>query len=108
MKKTGLTSKADLHLPLDASGRLIIQPAIAKMAADIRERWELSPAVDALLDTACQQLCIAQACDNVVAVEGLSIRDRNNGVKGHPLAVLASTCRTSASGALSKIHQSLT
>jgi hypothetical protein len=107
MKKTTPTGKADLHLPLDASGRLVLPPEIEAMASRIRETWELSPAVDSLLRTACEQLAIAQACDAVVSQEGLSLVDRSGGRKSHPCATLAATCRTSASGALNRIHQSL-
>ena len=107
MKKSTATTKADLHLPLDSEGRLILPPEIEAMAARIRETWELSPAVDSLLRTACEQLAIARACDAVVSREGLSLLDRSGGHKSHPCATLAATCRTSASGALNRIHQSL-
>jgi hypothetical protein len=106
-KAAPTTAKNSLQLPLDSNGRLIIDSEAAEMVRSISEQWQLSPAIAGLLRTASEQLTTARCCDRVVAEEGLSFRDKGGGLRGHPLATLAATLRTSASAALSKVHQAL-
>ena len=102
-----IAAKPTLALPLDSNGRLILDAEAAEMVRSISEQWQLSPAIAGLLRTAAEQLTTARCCDKVIAEEGLSVRDRSGGIKGHPLATLSATLRTSASAALSKVHQAL-
>ena len=73
----------------------------------VKNRWVLDDVALRLLTCACESLSQSQRCAVVTSKEGISIRDRFDMVKTHPLAILERDHRNAAVSALSKLQASL-
>lgn len=77
------------------------------LIAQIEERWDLNPPVRALLKIAAESLTVAEQCAEILAVEGLVVRDQRGSCKCHPAATLARDARNNAANTLAKVLASL-
>jgi hypothetical protein len=89
------------------SSRLQLSPEADQLYRDIDERWELTPAVRALLRLACEAMTKAGDCESITAREGMMIPDAKGACKPHPMALLARDYRAQAASTLQRILSNL-
>jgi hypothetical protein len=90
-----------------ADGTLTLCPEAQQLYSDIDERWELTPAVRALLRLACEAMTKAKDCESITAREGMMIPDAKGACKPHPAAMLARDYRAQAASTLQRILSNL-
>lgn len=90
-----------------AGGPLQLSPEAEQLYRDIDGRWELTPAVRALLRLACEAMTKAADCESITTREGMMIGDGKGAAKPHPAALLARDYRAQAASTLQRILSNL-
>jgi len=73
----------------------------------VQTRWTLDAVASQLLRLACESVQRANACAQITATEGLTIKDRWGQPKSHPMALLERDHRNSAANSLQKLGLNL-
>lgn len=89
------------------AGLLELSPTAQALVNRVSSEWTLTAPAAALLRLVAENLTRAEACDEILAREGLTCPDLKGAAKVHPLALLSRDHRNAASNGLQRLMSNL-
>lgn len=89
------------------AGTIELSPTAQALVDRVTSEWTLTAPAAALLRLVAENMTRAEACDEILAREGLACRDMKGGSKIHPLALLSRDHRNAASNGLQRLMTNL-
>ncbi len=89
------------------TGPLELSPTAQALVERVSTEWSLSPPAAALLRLVAEHLSRAEACDEILAREGLVVPDLKGAARAHPLALLSRDHKNAASNGLQRLMSNL-
>jgi hypothetical protein len=89
------------------AGPLDLSPTAQALVDRVSAEWTLTPPAAALLRLVAENMTRAEACDEILAREGLVCPDKKGAVRVHPLALLSRDHKNAASNGLQRLLSNL-
>lgn len=89
------------------AGPLDLSPAAQALVDRVSAEWTLTAPAAALLRLVGEHMTRAEACDEILAREGLLCPDQKGSSKVHPLALLSRDHKNAASNGLQRLMSNL-
>ena len=86
---------------------LALSPTAQALVDRVSAGWTLTPPAAALLRLVGENMTRAEACDEILAREGLVCPDQKGSSKVHPLALLSRDHKNAASNGLQRLMSNL-
>lgn len=90
-----------------ATAAIKLSPAAQALVDRVSAEWTLTAPAEALLRLIAEAMTRAEACDEILAREGLVTPDKKGSVRSHPLALLSRDLKNAASNGLQKLMSNL-
>jgi len=105
-----MTKKSPPAAPTMSSitaGPLALSPTAQTLVDRVSTEWTLTPPAAALLRLVAEHMTRAEACDEILAREGLVVPDLKGAARAHPLALLSRDHKNAASNGLQRLISNL-
>lgn len=105
-----MTKKRPKAAPTTTSipaGLLELSPTAQALVDRVSAEWTLTAPAAALLRLVAENMTRAEACDEILAREGLTCPDQKGSRKVHPLALLSRDHKNAASNGLQRLLSNL-
>lgn len=90
-----------------AAGPVTLSPTAQALVDRVTNEWTLTAPAEALLRLIAENLSRAEACDEILAREGLVVPDKKGASRSHPLALLSRDLKNAASNGLQRLMGNL-
>jgi hypothetical protein len=84
-----------------------LSPAAQALVDRVSAEWTLTAPAEALLRLIAEHMTRAEACDEILAREGLVVPDKKGASRSHPLALLSRDLKNAASNGLQRLMTNL-
>lgn len=84
-----------------------LSPSAQALVDRVTAEWTLTAPMEALLRLIAENLTRAEACDEILAREGLVVPDKKGASRSHPLALLSRDLKNAASNGLQRLMSNL-
>ncbi len=89
------------------AGPIDLSPTAQALVDRVSAEWTLTAPAAALLRLVAEHLTRAEACDEILAREGLVVPDLKGAARAHPLALLSRDHKNAASNGLQRLMSNL-